>query len=328
MNDRELGFGLVWKGSARREFFGSLLRIVCNGSRSRIWHYSLRSKDAGEFGQFWHVCGGSQKDVEVDFSGVDVSSDFVGENGNLNFLACGVRELELAFDSRVSHVEVKFDCFELGSLAEFGQELNSVFNTVKLILFDLFGHSFVFFGTRFGLDDFFNFFFDFFNSFLFGDFGGYWSRFGGVDGADGVDIFFFDAFDSHEFTIFFGDELLRLDTSGSESFSYMSRKVVVEVFPDDSYCLWFGFFGCHIIYSTMLIPIDLAVPSTILTAESTLLVFMSASFFSAIALIWALVIDPTFFLFGSPEPSFRFRTCLMRAETGGVLSSNLKDLSS
>ena len=37
----------------------------------------------------------------------------------------------------------------------------------------------------------------------------------------------FDAFDSHEFTVFFGDDLLGFDASGTQSFGNVGRKVVI-----------------------------------------------------------------------------------------------------
>lgn len=203
MNDGELGFGFVRKGTARRKFLSSLLRIVCNGARTRIWHNSLRSKDTGEFGQFWHVCGGSQKDVEVDFAGVDFGSDFVRENGDFDDFAGGVRELELAFDTCFSGVDVEFNGFELGSFTKLGKKFDTVFYGVELVLFELFDHSFVLARSTLGFGSFFGFnsgdcFAVARNDGVVGsDFGGNWSRVGVVNSANGVDVFLFDAFNSH-----------------------------------------------------------------------------------------------------------------------------------
>ena len=71
----------------------------------------------------------------------------------------------------------------------------------------------------------------------------------------------------------------------------------------------------------------LAVPATIRIAESTLDAFRSGIFISAISRTCADVIDPTFSLFGSPDPLLIPAAYNISDGAGGVLVINVKVLS-
>ena len=63
-----------------------------------------------------------------------------------------------------------------------------------------------------------------------------------------------------------------------------------------------------------------AVPATIRIAISIFLVFKSGSFVAAISCNWAVVIEPTIDLLGSPEPFGILAAFVRRTEAGGVFS--------
>ncbi len=71
-----------------------------------------------------------------------------------------------------------------------------------------------------------------------------------------------------------------------------------------------------------------AVPSTLLMAESILVVFKSWIFSSAISLIWARVMVPTTSLGGVAAPFLILIFCLINSDTGGSLVTKVKVLSS
>src|SRR4030042_1744882 len=75
------------------------------------------------------------------------------------------------------------------------------------------------------------------------------------------------------------------------------------------------------------IPIDLAVPATILTAPSISTALRSLYFSSAMSLTCLAVIVPTFSRLGSPEPLAIFAACFKSTEAGGVLVTKVNDRS-
>jgi len=73
----------------------------------------------------------------------------------------------------------------------------------------------------------------------------------------------------------------------------------------------------------MEIPILRAVPSTILIALSSLVVFKSGSFILAISSNCNFVIDPTFIKFGLAEPFLIFAALTNKTDAGGVFKINV-----
>ena len=79
--------------------------------------------------------------------------------------------------------------------------------------------------------------------------------------------------------------------------------------------------------SSTVIPIERAVPFTMLIAASIDAAFKSGIFCSAIVLTWAIVNFPTFSLFGFPDAFFNPNAFLIRTATGGTFVINSNDLS-
>ena len=66
-----------------------------------------------------------------------------------------------------------------------------------------------------------------------------------------------------------------------------------------------------------------AVPSTIRIADSIVFALRSFIFISAIERTFALVIFPTLFLFGCPEPFSMPASLRMRSAAGGLFVTNV-----
>ena len=75
-------------------------------------------------------------------------------------------------------------------------------------------------------------------------------------------------------------------------------------------------------------PIERAVPAMILVAASRSLAFRSGILRSAIERAWSTVIDPTFSVWGSPEPLGIPAASLIRTAAGGVLVMKVNERSS
>ncbi len=75
-------------------------------------------------------------------------------------------------------------------------------------------------------------------------------------------------------------------------------------------------------------PMERAVPLTVLMADSNLVVLRSGSFFSAISLIWSSVIVAATSRPGLLAPDLRLSVCLISSETGGSLRTKSKVRSS
>ena len=71
-----------------------------------------------------------------------------------------------------------------------------------------------------------------------------------------------------------------------------------------------------------------AVPLTMLIAASNEYAFKSGILISAIFFICSNEIEPTLFLFGSPEPLLNFKASKIKETVGGVFVINVNDLSS
>ena len=80
-------------------------------------------------------------------------------------------------------------------------------------------------------------------------------------------------------------------------------------------------------YSSIVIPILLAVPATILIAASIEPAFKSFIFNSAISLSCSFFTFATFSLLGTPEPLSIPTAFFNKTEAGGVLVINVNDLS-
>src|SRR5688572_6242016 len=78
-------------------------------------------------------------------------------------------------------------------------------------------------------------------------------------------------------------------------------------------------------YSTTVIPIERAVPSTCFIAPSRSIAFKSFIFNSAISFTWARVTLPIFSLFGTPEPFATLAALRKSTAAGGVFNMNVND---
>jgi len=74
-------------------------------------------------------------------------------------------------------------------------------------------------------------------------------------------------------------------------------------------------------------PMLRAVPLIISIARSTVCAFKSGILVSAISLTWAMVIEPIFVLFGSPDPFGNLAAFLINTAAGGVFVINVNDRS-
>ena len=75
------------------------------------------------------------------------------------------------------------------------------------------------------------------------------------------------------------------------------------------------------------IPMLLAVPATILMADSRVNALRSDIFSLAMALTWSQVMEATFFLLGSPEAFCSLATSLRETATGDCFTTKEKVLS-
>src|SRR5688500_20196417 len=80
-------------------------------------------------------------------------------------------------------------------------------------------------------------------------------------------------------------------------------------------------------YPTTSMPIDRAVPATVLNADSSDSQFRSGIFRFAMSSTCFLVTGPTWFLFGSFDPFARFAARFNRIEAGGVFVMKVYDRS-
>src|SRR5712692_2715088 len=80
-------------------------------------------------------------------------------------------------------------------------------------------------------------------------------------------------------------------------------------------------------YAVTSIPIERAVPSTVLIAASSDAAFRSGILVLAISSTCFLVTLPTLFLFGTPEPFCKPAAFRRRIAAGGVFVTNVKERS-
>ena len=90
----------------------------------------------------------------------------------------------------------------------------------------------------------------------------------------------------------------------------------------------FEIVGIFFYYVVIVIPIFLAVPSTIFIALESFLAYKSGNLVIAISSNCAVVIDPTFWVLGSPDPFWIFAAFANNTDAGGVFKINEKLLSS
>ena len=149
VDDGELGLGFKGDGGAGAHLLGAGGGIGDDGPIFGVRHQAFGAEDFGVLGQFGHVGGCGQKQIEVKFVIVEGGDGLVGEDFDADGLAGRKGDLDLATETGFESVEVEINAFFLAGQRQ--KLLKGRLGGVRKVTVDFFGEDFVVFGTAIDL---------------------------------------------------------------------------------------------------------------------------------------------------------------------------------